>query len=76
MTRGGIYWEIYLEPKGFPEGSGYFKIYPESRFLINNAFTAAVAHGAVTAVAANIYAPVPLELIASLDEVIHEIMTH
>ena len=41
-----------------------------------NGSTAAVAHAAVTAVTAYIDAAVPLELFASLEEIIAVMMTH
>ena len=59
-------------PRDFPRGSGYISQYiPTHRHshLPNNGSTAAVAYAAVTAVAANVDAGVPVEWDASVEEV-------
>ena len=44
--------------------------------LPNNELIAAVEYAAVTAVAANVYPNVPLEITASVEEIIAEMLTH
>ena len=74
-SLGLRHWDFPWAQAIFPSISRLESQYRHSH-LPNNGSTAAVAYAAVTAVTANIDAAVPLELIASLEEIIAAMLVH